>query len=387
MEAAEAAEAVADSDRAVVRATRRADSAWVLASRTPTLGGTIPVRAARSCPPLLAGNAFGLMLSPVDRIHVRRGLRSLEIDPAPRAARARGTRFVEASFDTGVAIHEGVDRLAIGRAYNRRDRRATALDAPIVRGESIAVTLRVEVGLREEVEIRGEVACVGAWLDDVDVASAREARALLSAHARFFDDAYFEDKRGRPTNKYRNERRARDGASSTVARAVVAHVGGAPPKVERGADGVTGIVIAADVDVALAWHGQRVELALEPRAAASRARRIAERCRELLGRELEGGALRYFTTYATAHAQGDPHMFLKPAVLVGGPPGATLVVDGPDAQGLEGARGVTEADWFHALPAVGEMIGPRARLRAGSPIVRARLAAPGWISPAIEWRA
>lgn len=379
---------MADSGRAVVLATRRAEADWVLAPRASTLGGTLPVRAARSCPPVLAGNAFGLQLAPAERIRVRRGLRSLEIDPQPRASRARGTRFVEATFDTGIALADVADaRLAIGRAYNRRDRRATALDAPVAPGASIAVTLRVEVGLREEVEIRGEVACIGAWLDDVDVASAREARHLLGAHATFFDDAYFRDKRGRPTNKYRSERRARDGGSSTVARAVVAHVGGAPPAITRGADGVPAIVIAADVDVELAWYGQRVELALEPSAIAERARRIEARCREILGRELAGGALRYFTTYATAHAPGDPHMFLKPAVLAGGPPGSTLVVDGPDAPGVEGARGVTEVDWFHALPAVGELIAPRARLRAGAQIVRARFAAPGWIAPSIEWRA
>lgn len=381
-----AAEAVADSGPVVV-AQRIADLPWTLAPRSATLGGTIPLRAARSCPPLLGGNAFGLMLSPRERIRVRRGLRRVEIDPTPLEVKTRGAGTIEVVFETGIAVHAPDDaRLALGRAYNRRDRRVSAVDAPVASGAPIRLALLVAIGLREELEIRGEVACVGAFLDSLALANDAERRALLRAHEAFFDEAYFRDKRGRPTNKYRGERRTHDPTASTVGRAAVAHVGGAPPVIARGADGILALRIAADMDVGLGWHGERVAVAFDARDATARAARIEASARAILGADLAPTALKYFTTYATAHAQGDPHMFLKPAVLVGGPPGTMLVVDGPDAAGIEGFRGATEASWFHALPAVAEMIAPRAQIRAGAPIVRARVAAPSFVEPKLVWR-
>lgn len=382
---AEAAEAVADSDE--IRVTRHEDLPWTLSTRSATLNGTVPLRAARACPPLLAGNAFGLGLSPTHRIHVRRGLRRVDVDPEPLRVRTRGTRAIEVVFATGLSVAtDGDERLAIGRAYNRRDRRATAEDAPVTRGAPIEVTLRLEVGLREEVVLGGEVACVGGYRDDVSIATEAEAASLLRAHVGFFDDAYFEGKRGKPTLKYRDVARSRERAESTTPRLVVAHVGGAPPVLARGADGVVAIVVAADVDVRLAFHGERVEPTMDPRGIAERGRRIEARARALLGgAQLPEGALRYFTTYITPHAPGDPHVFLKPAVLAGGAAGAALVVDGPDAVGLEGFRGVTEADWFHALPAVGEMTSSRALVRAGKQVLRARFADPRWVRPRLTW--
>lgn len=378
------AEAVADDE---IRVTRRADLPWTLSTRSATLNGTVPLRAARACPPLLSGNAFGLVLSPTEPIRVRRGLGRVEIQPAPVRVRARGTRVIDAVFATGLSVTtDGDERLAVGRAYNRRDRRATAYDAPVTRDAPIEVTLRLVIGLREEIAIGGEVACVAGFRDDVSMATEAEAASLLAAHVAFFDAAYFEGKRGRPTLKYRDVARSRERSESTTPRLVVAHVGGAPPILTRGADGVVGIAVAADVDVRLAFHGERVEPTMDPRAVAERARRIEGRARSLLGgAPVPTGALRYFTTYVTPHAPGDPHVFLKPAVLAGGAAGAALVVDGPDAVGLEGFRGVTEADWFHALPAVGEMIAPRAILRSGEAAVRARFADARWVRPRITW--
>lgn len=385
---AEAAEAVADSEE--IRVERHTDAPWTLSARSPTLNGTISVRAARACPPLVAGNAFGLVLSPTERVRVRRGLRRVEIEPAPLRIRTRGTRAVEAVFATGLSVStDGDERLAIGRAYNRRDRRVTAHDAPVSRGAAIEVTLRFAIGLSEEILVGGEVACVAGFRDDVSFATEADAARLLRAHVGFFDDAYFEGKRGKPTLKYRDTSRGREDADGTTTGLVVAHVGGAPPVLARGDDGVIAIGVAADVDVRLAFHGERVEAAFDPlavRALQERARRIDARARALLGIDrVPTGALKYFTTYVTPHAPGDPHVFLKPAVLAGGPAGALLVVDGPDAEGLEGFRGVTEADWFHAMPAVGEMVGARATVRAGALAVRARFADPRWARPRLTW--
>src|SRR5690349_16013022 len=74
---AAAAGAVA-ADLAVLSVRGLGARPWKLAARSPTLGGIVPLRAAQACPPLLAGNAFGLALSLPVPLQITRGLRAVD---------------------------------------------------------------------------------------------------------------------------------------------------------------------------------------------------------------------------------------------------------------------------------------------------------------------
>lgn len=134
------------------------------------------------------------------------------------------------------------------------------------------------------------------------------------------------------------------------------------------------MTLPAELATALAYEGLRVTPTMDGRTLARRAEAIEATLRAALG-ELPpsaAGALRYFTTYVTPHAGGDPHVFWKPATMIATSPDFGMLVDGPTVAGLDGMRGVIESHRFHALPAVGEMIAPRAHLAAGDRVVRAR---------------
>ena len=387
-----AAAVAADADAPTIILTGCATSAahWLVAPRSPTLGGTVSLRAAQACPPVLAGNAFGLALSPPGPLRLKRGLRSVEVAPEARSVRAVDGQSVEIAIDTGIVLDEVVGAaIVVERPYNRRDLRVDVPPQRIRPGEPLVLRLVVRIARGESVELRGELSTLCLFLGDPrpKLLPLASAPAVGRAHAAFFDAKYFAGKRGGPTKKY--QRTLRDAPEATPrpgAGIFVVHAGGAPPRIERGPDGVPAIVLPLEARTRLSFHGQRVEADIEPAALAQRARTIEAAFRDVLGDDIGPGALRYFTTYVSPHVAGDPHAFFKPATLVAAPPEVRLVVDGPEGEGIEGLRGVTEPAWFHAMPAVARVLGRTASMSPNAPILRARFTRVEWLSPRVAIR-
>ncbi len=383
----EAGAAAAVADVIVAKATP--DAAFDLVSRSPTLAGAVPVRAARSCPPFLSANALGWYLRPKLPLVVRRGLRKVEASSPACSARALTGGSVEVVVATGISLSasEGV-RCVVETPMNRRDRRVEVERVELAAGRGIELRLIVALRRGETVSLEGELACVTPLVEPgaIRIADAASAPELVRATARFFDADYFDSKRRGPTQRYK--RLARSSPAPTELRGAgvtVLHLGGAPPRVVREPDGGLALTIACELDVALSFHGHTVEAALDPEALRRRARTIREGLRVGLGGEPPDGVARYFTTYLTAHAPGDPHAFFKPATLVATEPGWSLVVDGPSGPGLQGMRGVTDPSWFHALPAVTEVVGDRGTLSRGSRLVTVRFTRTELTDATLDW--
>jgi hypothetical protein len=374
----------------VIAARRSHEPSFDLAPRTATLGGVVPVRAARACPPFLSGNAFGWFFRPRQPIRVARSLRGATADQAGARIRVTSSSLVELTLDTGLTLSppDGV-RLVLERPRNLRDRRVDVEPIALEPGRPSALTLRLTLRRGETVTLSGNVAAVAPWPDQAPpfrIVDPVAGAALVRAHAAFFDASYFDVKQRSPTQRYK--RLAREGPPLTAAPAGIAsvvHLGGAPPRVIVGPDGLPALAIAADLDAALAFHGRVVEPRLDAAALRAREAPIQRAMRDALGAEPPASAVRYFTTWITTHAPGDPHAFFKPATLVATEPGWALVVDGPDAAGLEGLRGITDPSWFHALPAVVEIVGTEGRVRRGATIVTARLTSQALLDASLAW--
>jgi hypothetical protein len=376
----------------IIECARRADTPFHLRERSPDLDGQIPLRAARACPPLLAGNAFGLSIVVDPPIQIDRGLRSIATSHPSLSARSRGSEVVVA-FDTGLEIsHRTEATLAIGRAMNRRDRRVRALPRPVPSARALVIELAIHLARNSSMVLRSEVANIGAFISDpkLDLRRASDARDLLGSHATFFYEEYFRKKRGAPTGKYKRilATRSTDATDATLAdddpAIVVTTVGPVPASIARGDDRISALSIPVELTLALEHHGLGVGIAMRPELVRRRAELIERTMRDVLGDAATNGAIRYFTTYATAHAPGDPHFFLKPATLVASPADIRAVLDGPDGEGIEGMRGVTEPAWFHALPAVAEMTRDRATLAVGKRAVTVRFTRSDWLVPELR---
>lgn len=356
-----------------------------IVARSPTLDGNVPLRAARACPPFLRGNGVGWILRTREPIRLRRRFRSIDVDPPVRSARLVGGDEVELRVDVGFWLEHTMPGVAmvVERAYNLRDRRIDVVACRADVGTPFELCLRVRLSRADgEATLSGDVASVTPIVLAPPVREVGLADALdvAEAHLAFFDAQYFETKRGAPTRKYRGRAGTSPPTRTDLSGALVVQAGGAASKVGRDALGAVEVTVPAELASSLAYEGLRVTPTLDGRALAHRAAAIEATWRAALGDaavDAATGALRYFTTYVTPHAPGDPHVFWKPATLIATSPDLSMIVDGPSVRGLEGMRGVVESHWFHALPAVAEMIGPRVHLAAGERVVRARFTPRG----------
>jgi len=370
-------------------ARRVRDAPFVLVPRTPTLGGSVPLRAARSCPPFLLANGFGWYLRPRSPITLKRGLRGVTAEGADVSTRVRSGATIEVTVDTGISLAPPDSvRCVLERPRNLRDRRVECVRAPVAPGESIRLRLLVSLRRGEQIVLEGVLAAVTLWVlpPEIRIVPSEDGSELVRAHVAFFDDAYFSKKRGAPTEKYKRLERGVPEATKTAPDSVtVVHLGGAPPRVTLDEAGIPALVLSAELDTEFAFHGRVVEPTVDRAALRRREPAIRAAMRAALGEEAPEAAVRYFSTYITTHAPGDPHAFFKPATLVATEPGWALVVDGPDGDGLEGLRGITDPSWFHALPAVAEIVGARGRVKRGQTLVTARLTRRDWLRASLVW--
>lgn len=400
-----------------------------LETRNPTLDGSVPLRVAQGCAPLLAGNAYGhqLTLSRLLPIGERLGrvrlgapddlardLRRLSDAALPRLLahgllerdgpwhRALARGVVSASGRRRLALFTGLlVRPAAGlvlrvtAAANRRNTRIDVEEQLLGdRNERLVpllLTIDFPRGATPPVTLAGEIACLAPLRPGATVTRRplREAPAAGRAHADFYDAAYFAAKKDGVTGKYRRLVAQEPGGASADARVELVEAGpvdaaigtldratgaAGPVPVER-PGGPVAITFRNAVRFSALFDGHT--LAIEPdRAALARIAGEIERTWDAaLGAgyvEAHRGALWYLTKYFTPHTPGEPHFFVKPAALTVTPPGWSCLVDGLHGDGYDVLRGVVSTDTFHATPAVFRLFreGEPIRVAAGAPLLR-----------------
>ncbi|MDB4934737.1 MAG: hypothetical protein JWP87_1709 [Labilithrix sp.] len=400
-----------------------------LTKRDETLDGSVPLRVAQACVPLLEGNAFGHQIVFARQLVVRsalarRGLeptRELEeIDRAHRAAVpflvAQGFLRSGGAWDAQLRkkwwwIERGVLRVWTGLLVRPRSGtwlRVSGAGSRAILGLSVRTTWIAETdelvplvidieAANDKTRLEGEVATIAAVVPDVRVAIDPIAvhRGLVDAHVAFYDAKYFATKRGDVTKKYRRtvshaRARANEHEAGAPATLRVAHVAGPRPEVVT-IDRVLGTEATSPLPLARGRRGLQVvrffnavpftahfdgnTLAVEPD------RKVLERGADVVRAEIakvlgEGaevvhkGAVLYLTKYFTPHPNGEPHFFVKPWAFTSTSPGWSSVIEGVRGDGWDVMRGVVWTDRFHATPAVFAMQpNRRVRIAEGAPLL------------------
>jgi hypothetical protein len=391
-----------------------------LAKRSPTLDGSVPVRAVQACVPLLKGNAWGHQIVLHRRISLRKRLGSWSVveiergDELDRLMRATvpvlvadGTlapngewrrRLERGVVDTrsGISVFTGLFvrprdgvRIRQSATANRRSL-AYSIEQAIVDDSSGLVPVVLNVVPAPGVNafaLDGEVATLGALPASVEIARATlgDAPHVGRAHCSFYDAAYFETKkRGAVTRRYRDVFARQSSAPADAVRARIVDAGprsvevARPQRVHR----VTGVVrasvdpdrltIANAISFTARFDGSHVTVTPDPDELAAYAREVRAVWERWFGTDphRHPGALLYLTKYFTPHPPGEPNFFVKPASLLETSPGVSTLLDGVCGTGYDVLRGVVGTDGFHATPAVFQLAPGRSiEVTRGTPLV------------------
>ncbi len=378
-----------------------------LEKRSPTLDGSVPLRVAQACVPLLAGNAFGFQVTLRRPFEVRTRLGGARVDFADEDSLTRLHRaslpmlvregILGEAASRGLAA--GVVTIARGRTpririftglfvrprvgvrlrvSSTKNRRSLAYDVPesFVDDAAAWTPLVLTVTPRgAEASIVGEVATVAPLpaRSHARILALEEAPEVFRAHLAFYDSAYFATKKGgEVARKYRR------------ARSLDAHAGVAEPTIDcvrvGAADGAPAassdrIAIVNAVGLDVSYDGMRVSVTPDARDLAHHASGVEAEVGAFFARAPEGhephpGARLYLSKYVTPHPAGEPHFFVKPAALFRAPPGVSLLIEGHGGPHYEILRGVVESDRFYAAPAVFHLTTPGARISVprGTPL-------------------
>lgn len=398
-----------------------------LVRRSPTLDGSVSLRATQGCVPLLDGNALGhqvVVTRPLrldrslGRWRVREDEAWASVERARRAAlpmlRARGLLPLDAwpELERGVVSRVGGEPwlwtgllvrpcagawLLLESVANRRNR-AFVVRPRVVPMDDGWVPLVLELQPAAEartLRLQGEVACLvaagpGPALERVPLSQHPEA---ARGHLRFYVQEYFEaKKRGELTRRYR---KTIDAAPHPVgaepAAGAVVEVGPCPAAIETreacllptgpasrvpaGRGRLSQVRFDNVLDFGATWDGHTVGLDYDRAALRERAAGIEPAFVAAVGPELVAqhpGALLYLTKYFTPHPPGEPHFFVKPWALTVLPAGWSALVEGVHGPGYDVMRGVVHADQFFATPAVLQLFELQRRITvpAGCPLVR-----------------
>jgi hypothetical protein len=386
-----------------------------LAKRSGDLGGSVPLRAAQWCTPLMEGNAFGFQINLRQPITLRRDAGRINVEIAapygealtashravlPRLAaqgviapdsvlssvlaadfikvEAEVTGPVRVRLWTGLLVRSdpGV-WLRVSSAANRRNR-FIEVEEQFIADNGALTPLILDITLRPEapgvVCLEGEIGTVapvapGAHIDDVPLAEAPEIGA---AHAAFYDAAYFEAKAGGPTRKYRRLRPPTDTPENEVpARCRVISVG---PAAHTITGSIPRVVFANLVPFEARFDGYTIALDWDERVLRAGAREVERTFAGALGPTFLGKnrhAVRFFTKYFTQHPPGEPHFFVNPWALVQTPPGWSCLLEGVQGEGFDVLRGAVATDVYYATPAVFQVYrtGEPIRVALGEPLL------------------
>jgi hypothetical protein len=376
-----------------------------LERRDATLDGSVPLRVARACVPLLEGNAFGFQICfqwpLLARTRLGRAtlVRTPELERVDALQRASARYLIEqgvvrgawAAFLrkhwftsdrgrlriwTGLCVRAGNDAwLRVSGTKNRGPHGLGADEAYVIDHEDF-VPLVVDFVLPSgESRLVGEVATLAVVRPGVhiEVVPIRQAKHLAHAHAAFYDAKYFGKKRdeNETTRKYRRTiaKGARDDARPATGDVTlrVAHIAGPAPVIEREIRVLSPSSASAEkkkpprpfdrvrfdnaVGFEARWDGYSLVVDPNRRELDAGAREVEAALDGVLPGE-HAGALLYLTKYFTPHPRGEPHFFVKPWAFVETPPGWSSVLEGTRGHGWDVMRGVVRTDAFHAVPAV-----------------------------------
>lgn len=400
--------------------------AFSLTRASPTLDGSIPLRAAQACTPFLDGNRAGFQLKLAERLTLHKSLGRITLkDPPERLLRAlRGSvprlgaeGILPASggwvkrLERGLVWREGRSSrvelftglllrpspgvlLRVGNAGNRRNVLFEVEERWLGDSASFApLVLSLELGdeTRFPLSLHGELATLIPFDPRVSLVRRELATAtdVGRAHLDFYDQRYFEQKKRGSTKKYKKmlARQQPSRVEATCrAEVVVAgpeHVVEARPGAWLTPEGIARqsgpsfpylcFTNAVPFRASFDGHDTWVEpdrRALERFAESTSAAWAAAYDAETL--QARRGAIWYFTKYVTPHQAGEPLFFVKPPALIRTPPGWSTLVEGIPGPGYEVLRGVVATDRFHALPALFRLDYPgrRVSLKAGVPLAR-----------------
>ncbi len=241
------------------------DGLFRLERRSPTLRGSVPLRVAQACVPLLQGNAFGHQVVLREPLPLSRGPLGFSLtldDQQEQALRARFARGLSQALACGWLLPEGAWHrflreqallIAPGRRLgqkpllhlwtglfikpdpglalrllavgNRRPRSfdlqemlyassslASAETAALPGAEGpipLCLTLSLSPSARRErrLVLSGELACLAVMPLSASLAvhSLAERPEVGRAHCAFYDASYFRHKEGSPTRRYRKQ--------------------------------------------------------------------------------------------------------------------------------------------------------------------------------------
>ncbi len=389
-----------------------------------TLDGSIPVRAAQACSPLLEGNRFGFQLALRVPLELSRGALGPKLARVPDALQralsgtiprlfaeglldrgwqktierglvSRGRRNNELLLFTGLLLRPRPGHwLRVSHGGNRRNLCFDVEERLIRDAEQfvpLSVTLRFARSAEFPLKLSGEIATIAPLDPRLSVVETELAQSPKEgrAHATFFDQSYFDQKKRGPTQKYKRLvggtssaptgepgelRIVRAGSSMTRLSRVTRFIG-----VRGFEDDSTRALQVVSFDNGVpfdaSFDGHECHVTPNPRALSEHAATSKSAWQAAFDAEVlaeHRGAQWYFDKYVTPHQAGEPYFFVKPPALFSTSPGWSLLVDGVVGEGFSVLRGVTASDVFHAAPAVIRMDVPgrRVHIAAGTELAR-----------------
>ncbi|MBK9263607.1 MAG: hypothetical protein IPM54_27850 [Polyangiaceae bacterium] len=382
--------------------------AFTLVKPNATLDGSLPLRAARACLPLLDGNRFGFQIQLTQRLTFSRTFAGVKLGALPemlsRAVCGSMPRvFSEGLFDArgawadafaggiahragrrGISLFTGLFVrprpgywLRLGHAGNRRNLAFDVEERWIANSNEFAplvVTMTFHPDAPFPLSIHGEIATLMPLVPNVrfDRLSRADAEKLGRAHVDFYDEKYFAQKKRGSTRKYRLmvDRAEQPTLPQSSGFATLG-----PSCIERDmakafltARGIEERASAgngeSDVDVmafknALSlscyFDGHHAEVKPDQTALGEFASQTCDAWKSVFGAEFVNqhrGAMWYFTKYVTPHQPGEPYFFVKPPALVSTAAEHSVLIEGIPGRGYSVLRGVVGTDVFHAVPAV-----------------------------------
>lgn len=396
-----------------------------LEQRSPTLDGSVSLRATQACAPLLEGNAFGQQVVLTRPLRIERVLgrwRACEdeswstLERARRAAlpmlRARGLLGADAwpQLDRAVLTSErGIVRvwtglcvrprpgtwLLLASVGNRRRRSFTIQTRVVPDGWTPLWLELLPAPDARAIKLHGEVACLAVLEPGLrfERHTLAERPELGRAHLDFYEQAYFESKqRGEITRRYRKTIDAEatehvpapciaecvelgpcPGAIEPLERCLLPS--GPAQRVPAGLGKLERLRFDNLLEFSIDWDGHEVELHYDQAALLELAAKLRTNFTATLGRERveqHPGALWYLSKYFTPHPVGEPHFFVKPWALTRVPRGWSLLLDGIHGAQYDVLRGIVHADQFFATPAVFQLFElARSSVPAGRPLLTA----------------
>jgi hypothetical protein len=403
------------------------DSLFRLTKRSPTLDGSVPLRAVRACVPLLEGNAYGFQLTLTRPLRLARRL--LGWRPAWGGADARSLdRLLRGAvprlgvegwvpslawrrvLERGVAVPAGRairvftgllvkpevgTWLRVTSAANRRNTLFEVVEQLIPDDGAwvpLVLELRPRRGAPTRLSVEGEVATIAPLRPGVRFrrCALAEAPELAAAHARFYDRDYFEGKKEDLTGRYRRlvagEPAEHEGAGASCrvvtigtseleVRPLGPFTGAAGPRAEARPTEprqIDTVVFRNELTFTALYDGHTLALDYDAASLREKAAVVEKAFVTAAGNPAHPGAALYLTKYFTPHPPGEPHFFVKPWAFTQTPAGWSSLIDGLHGDGYDVMRGIVSTDAFFATPAVFRVHreGAPVRVPEGAPLLR-----------------